>query len=442
MKDLLDDKPMGTGQIIAVITCITLSALDGFDVLAIAFAGPGVASDFGVSKSTLGIILATELLGMGVGATVLGQYADRVGRRPIILLSLVIMTLGLLASSLAPSILLLGISRVFTGIGIGAVLSVANAATAEVSNTKYRSFNVTFMGAGFSIGGVLGGLVATQLLQHYDWRSVFYLGTVMTAISIPLVIFTLPESASYLAIKRPENALERLNAVLKKLGQDTLIALPEYKNASEGTGRFRELFGPRLRRRTLFLWVAFMGHIFTVYFVIKWSPTIAAAANVGVTDSEAAQILVWINLGALAASFLYSLLTMTFNLRALAVLFYLGSFISVSVLGLFIDDFGTLKAAALFCGFFIGGGTAAIYPLMAHYFPPNVRAGGIGFVLGVGRAAAIAGPVAAGFLLDAELTFSTVAILLACGSLCAALAVFLLGERKDSEDELLSINAR
>lgn len=438
MKDLLDDKPMGRGQIIAVITCITLAALDGFDVLAIAFAGPGIAAEFSVTKSTLGVILAGELLGMGVGATILGQYADKIGRRPIILLSLVIMTVGMAVSSFAPNLITLGISRVFTGIGIGAVLSVANAATAEFSNAKYRSFNVTFMGAGFSIGGVLGGLISAQLLQHYDWRSVFYFGTIMTATAIPLVMFTLPESVSYLAIRKPANALQKINTILKKLGHDSLSALPERPITAKEGGGFSRLFSADLRRTTLFLLIAFMGHIFTVYFVIKWSPTVAAAANSTITIADAASILVWINLGALAAAFLYSLLTMYLNLRIMAFISYLGAFASVCILGQNIEDFSGLKVIAISCGFFLGAGQAGIFPLLASYFPPDVRAGGMGFVLGVGRTGAIAGPVVAGFLLDTNMNFATVAIMLACGSLIAAFAVVLLGKRKES---LVAISA-
>lgn len=424
MNDLLDDQPMGPWQIIAVATCVTLAALDGFDVLAIAFAAPGIAEEWAISRSALGIVITIELMGMGVGSVILGNVADKVGRRPIILASLSAMSVGMFVSAIAPNVIVLSISRVFTGVGIGAVLAVANASAAELTNKKNRGFAVTIMGAGFAFGGVAGGFFATELLQHYDWRSVFYLGAGLTALAIPLTLTTLPESVTFLALKRPPNALQKINSILAKLGHNPLSALPDANKSGDHKGGFRQLFGPGLARITVLLCLAHLAHIFTVYFVVKWIPKIVA--DMGFAASEAGRILVWVNLGGLVSAFIYGLLTRYFDLRKLAIAALMGAFILVFAFGQIGQDLRALTITAVICGFFLSAGTVAMYPLMAHYFPPNVRAGGIGAVLGFGRAGAIGGPIAAGFLLDAGLVFSQVTALLASGSLVAAIAIFFL----------------
>ena len=82
---ILDDVPMTRLQIAAVVLCVALNAIDGFDVLAISFAAPGIAAEWGISRGALGIVLAMELIGMAAGSVVLGSIADNLGRRPIIL---------------------------------------------------------------------------------------------------------------------------------------------------------------------------------------------------------------------------------------------------------------------------------------------------------------------------------------------------------------------
>src|SRR5205823_3889961 len=83
-KSLIDDDAMRVGQWLAVLVTVGLNALDGFDVLSISFASPGIAKDWGIDKATLGWVLSMELLGMALGSLLLGGVADKLGRRPTI----------------------------------------------------------------------------------------------------------------------------------------------------------------------------------------------------------------------------------------------------------------------------------------------------------------------------------------------------------------------
>ena len=94
-KSIIDDGAMRVGQWLAVLVTVGLNALDGFDVLSISFASPGIAKDWGIDKATLGWVLSMELFGMAFGSVLLGGVADKIGRRPTILGCLVAMAIGM-----------------------------------------------------------------------------------------------------------------------------------------------------------------------------------------------------------------------------------------------------------------------------------------------------------------------------------------------------------
>src|SRR3546814_11879311 len=103
---------------VVVALCFAVTALDGCDVLASSFAAPGIADEGGVDKATLGIVLSMELLGMAAGSVLIGNLADRIGRRPTILSCLVVMALGMYAATHAGGVTSLSIVRFLTGVGI------------------------------------------------------------------------------------------------------------------------------------------------------------------------------------------------------------------------------------------------------------------------------------------------------------------------------------
>ena len=84
-RALIDQAPMSRFQWGVVATMVGLNALDGFDVLSISFASPGIAADWGIDRAQLGIVLSMELVGMAIGSLFLGGIADRIGRRATIL---------------------------------------------------------------------------------------------------------------------------------------------------------------------------------------------------------------------------------------------------------------------------------------------------------------------------------------------------------------------
>ncbi|MDB2542967.1 MFS transporter [Pseudomonadales bacterium] len=421
---ILDDVPMTRLQIAAVVLCVALNAIDGFDVLAISFAAPGIAAEWGISRGALGIVLAMELIGMAAGSVVLGSIADNLGRRPIILGCLVVMASGMYLASQATSVNALLATRFVTGVGIGGMLATTNAMVAEYSNARHRNFNVVLMATGYPVGIIIGGSLATILLAHFDWRAVFILGAAMTGVLLPAIWFLMPESISYLAQRKRPDALAQINRILTRMGHAVLEQLPASEEKSTG---WRDLFSPQLARTTILLTTAYLAHIITFYFILKWIPNIVV--DMEYSPASAGGILVWANVGGAVGSVLLGGLTHYFRLRSLIITALIGSIVMINVFGMGQVNLTSLAIVAGITGFFTNSAVVGLYAMLAQSYPTHLRAGGTGFVIGMGRAGAVLGPIIAGFLFEGEFSLTAVSFVMALGSLVAIFALMFLKEK-------------
>lgn len=416
--------PMRTLQIVVVALCIALNALDGFDVLAISFAAPGIAEEWGVDRATLGIVLSMELLGMAAGSVLIGNVADRIGRRPTILSCLVVMALGMYAAMHADSVTTLSVVRFLTGIGIGGMLSSTSAMVAEFSNDKRRGLNVALNIAGYSTGAILGGLLASKLLAETgDWRAVFMVGAIASAAMIPLAFFFLPESIESLIARRPAGALGRVNYIFTRIGHAPVEALPP-PPAEALKPSIATLFGPRFARITILLTVAYFAQILFFYYIQKWVPKIVV--DMGFDASQAGGVLVAANVGNLAGAVIIGLASQRFNLRPLVAGAMLAGFVAIALFGVAGADLTRLSITVAVAAFFINAGVVGMYPLLAQAYPAALRASGTGFVIGIGRGGSALGPVVAGALFASGGSLLLVSLVMGLGGLLAAAMILLL----------------
>ena len=423
-QKLLAEAPMSRLQVVAVIMCILLTALDGFDVLSISFAAPGISAEWGIDRAALGIVLSMELIGMAVGSVLIGRLADRFGRRPSILGCLMIMAAGMLLAAVAASVVLLSVCRFFTGIGIGGMLASATAMAAEFSNLKRRNISVILMAAGYPVGVLVGGSIASLLLAWFDWRSVFLFGSVATAVFIPLTWYLMPESIEYLVLRRPGDALERVNRTLARMGHAAVAALPDRARTAP-SANWSALFAPGLARNTVLLTAAYFGHIMSLYFFLKWIPKIVV--DMGFSPSLAGGVLVWASVGSAAGSVLLGVLSSRYSVRGMVIAALLLGAAMLTWFGRGQADLKELSLVAAAAGFFINAGVVGLYAIFVQAFPAELRAGGVGFVIGFGRGGSMVGPILAGFMFTAGAGLPLVALLMSLGS--ALGAVLLLWVR-------------
>ncbi|QAY76438.1 MFS transporter [Sphingosinicella sp. BN140058] len=422
-RTTLADAPMSPAQIVAVLITVALNALDGFDVLAISFASPGIASEWGIDRAALGVVLSMELIGMAVGSIILGGVTDRIGRRPMILACLCVMAAGMFMVTTTTSIFALSAWRVFTGLGIGGMLAATNATVAEYANARSRNFCVALMAIGYPIGAVLGGMVAAQLLKGHDWRFVFYFGGGVTLAFLPIVWWLLPETIPFLCQKQGPGALAKVNRALARMGHAAVAVLPPAAAAGEGRS-LGDVFRPALLATTLLVTLAYFTHIATFYFILKWVPKIVV--DMGFAPSAAAGVLVWANVGGAIGGALLGLLARSLPLRPLILVALTGSVVMVSWFGRGQSDLAHLSLVVGISGFFTNAGVVGLYAVFAQAFPTHVRATGTGFAIGVGRGGAAISPIVAGLLFEAGFGLQGVAIVMAAGAAVAAVAILLL----------------
>ncbi|WP_370682634.1 MFS transporter [Comamonas sp. GB3 AK4-5] len=381
--------------------CMALNMIDGFDVMVMAFTASAVSAHWHLSGSELGFLLSAGLFGMAGGSLLLAPWADKLGRRPLVLACLLIAGLGMLASAWSQTAMQLAASRVVTGLGVGGILACSNVIASEYASLRWRSLAVTLQSTGYALGATIGGSIAVWLLAHHGWRSVFLFGGLCTLAVFVIACLALPESLDFLLARRPKKALEKLNALLGRLGLPELSGLPA-PVARVGAAKPRgplQLFSPGLRRPTMLVWLSFFAVMFGFYFVMSWTPKLLAASGLSAEQGVTCGVL--LSLGGILGATLLGLLAARFAIHRVLAVFML---VTAALLCFLVGSSGALwvlYALAFLIGIFVNACVAGLYAIAPVVYGSDVRATGMGWGIGVGRIGAIVSPLAAGSLLDA-----------------------------------------
>jgi benzoate transport len=414
-----------TGFGITVIAVMfLLNALDGYDALAIAFAAPGIGRDWSVTPGQLGIVISLGLFGTALGSLCVAPLGDRLGRRPMILSSLVAMTGGMVLTGCASGLIVLSVGRLLTGIGVGAMVPSISALAAEYSNRRFRNLAVILVAIGFPVGGLLCGSSSSILLQHFDWRSVFIAGAVITGLTILAPLWLAPESVEFLATVRRSSSLAKINAVRARLHQAPLLSLPPARERLSNRSVF-DIFRPALFLMTLTLTLTYGLHNATVYYALNWVPKLVV--DLSFSASQGASVSAWTSAGGIVGALVVAALAARVDVRWLTTLLLIGTAGFLMVFAHTNANVHRLIAASALLGACLYGGQASLYALMTRTFPTHVRATGVGFVTGVGRLGGILSPSLSGFLMVAGLRNSQVSTVMALGSLSGGVILMAAG---------------
>ncbi|NMR32037.1 MFS transporter [Crystallibacter degradans] len=433
LRERINKSAMSPYQWLIIGLCVLLNALDGFDVMAMAFTATSVTNDFGLSGTELGLLLSAGLVGMAIGSLVLAPFADVVGRRPMILVSLALAAAGMFLSALANSAVELALWRVVTGLGVGGILACTNVIASEYSSDRWRGLGIGIYTAGYGVGATLGGMAAVSLQGSYGWRSVFVFGGIATAAALVLLAVLLPESVDFLLTRRPRKVVERLNRIARRIGQPAVTGLGDAHGAAgqaKGRNKVGDLLAPAHRRTTLLIWLAFFATMFGFYFVNSWTPRLLVEA--GMTTEQGVVGGLMLTLGGTFGSILYGVLATKWSSRGVFICFAVLSAVSMV---LFISSAGILMLAFITgvgVGMLINGCIAGLYTVTPALYATETRSTGVGWAIGIGRIGAIVAPMITGSLLDAD--WSPVQLYLGVGAvvLVAAVAVRMLGPVRES----------
>lgn len=426
----LDTARFGRFHLTVAALCALVAGLDGFDTQAIAYVAPSITAAWDVAPAALGAVFSAGLIGLTVGAFLLGPLADRIGRRRVILGCVAAFGILSLATALATDVPTLIACRFLTGIGLGGAMPNLIALTSEYAPRRYKATLVTVMFCGFPLGSTLGGLVSAPLIEGFGWASVFLLGGVLPLALMPVLVFALPESLRFLA-RRPD-AEGRVGDVIRRVAPDasadavaTTLAVARAGPAaapSPVAGLFRE----GRARTTAHLWTAFFMNLLVMYFLVNWLPSLLRAS--GLPLGVAVLSTAILNFGGVVGAIALGRLIDRRNPYPILAAAYAASALFIGVLATAGANVPLLLIAAGLAGVGVVGSQIGLNAVTADYYPPEMRATGIGWALGVGRVGSIVGPVMGGALLAAG--WSTQALILAATIPAAAAAISLVTLRR------------
>lgn len=253
---LMDEKTMAGFQWAVIGPCFLINMLDGFDVLVIAFTAASVSSEWALTGTRLGYLLSAGLVGMAVGSLFIAPWADRYGRRPLILVCVTVAGIGMLASSQATSPEMLAALRLLTGLGVGGVLASSYVIAGEYASKKWRGLAISLQSTAYALAATIGGLIAAQIIPSMGWRAVFFYGGVVALMTLPLLLACLPESLVFLASRQLKGALDKVNRLLARVRLAPIASLPQVQQSAHEPQRvaFAQLFSPARLRSTLLIW--------------------------------------------------------------------------------------------------------------------------------------------------------------------------------------------
>lgn len=415
------ESPMRQFQILALAIVILLCALDGFDVFAITFAAPAIEREFAIGKAALGVAFSSGLIGMALGSLLLAPAADIYGRRRLVFVSLTLMVIGTLWTATVGSIGALALSRLLTGLGIGAMISTINPMAAEYANARRRDFAVSLLNIGYPLGGMIGGVTAAQMLPVLGWRAIFVTAAILAVVMGIIVATCLPEPIPGILARPGETGLARVNHYLAQCGQPPLATLPA--PATGNRRSFALLLGRGEWANTLRITAIYFLFVLAVFFIQTWLPSLVA--QMGYTPSSAAIVSTIMNLSGIVGGLTLSLLAPRLGLKPTVVLAMLLTVAAIVLFGMVTPSLGWLQAVAVLVGVSTIGGMTNLYAVVSRSFPAAARASGTGFVIGIGRFGSALGPALGGALLAMGFERGAVGWIMAVPAAGAALILLL-----------------
>ena len=393
---------------------------DSMDTGLIAFVLPLLIKEWGLSATQAGMLGSIGLVGMALGAVAAGTLADRVGRKTVFSVTIVLYSLATGLCAVAPNYELLVLFRFLVGLGLGGELPVAATLVTEYVPGRARGRFMVLLESFWAVGWLLAALIAYFIIPVTGWRTAFLIGA-LPALYTMVIRMHLPESVRYL---------------LKKGKIEEARKITEKDVAEETKGSFTSLWTSRFIKRTVMLWLVWFGIVFSYYGVFMWLPSLVFKQGFTVVKTfEYVLVMTLSQLpGYAAAAWLVDRLGRRYTLS----LFLLGSGIASYFFG------HAETVTALLCwgatmSFFNLGAWGVIYTYTPELYPTEIRGLGCGWATGFGRVGGMVAPLLVGALLTDAWDMGHIFYIFAGVFVLISFIVLTLGrETKRKELESLS----
>lgn len=350
---------------LTVLICFLVALFEGIDLQAAGVAAPQIIPLFKLTPVQAGQFFSASTLGLLIGAPLSGWLADRVGRKLMLIVSVILFSLFALSTVLAFDFHSLLILRFLTGLGLGGALPNIIALVTESSRPERRGLAVGLMYCGMPLGGAIASFIS--IVGAADWKYIFYLGGGVPLIVLPLLCLALTESR-----KRADIAAD---------------TRPRVSIASA-------LFGEGRAINTLLLWSAFGLTLLVLYLLLNWLPTLLVSR--GLSKAVASEVQIAFNLGGVVGSILIGWLVDSRHRRLVTLASFATTIAFLFALAAMPATVNMAIAVGALVGIGIMSNQAVLYAIAPLCYPMSVRGTGVGAAVAVGRFGSLLGPIFAG----------------------------------------------
>ncbi|CAB3722769.1 MFS transporter [Achromobacter piechaudii] len=399
IPSLIDKHRMSAFQWRVLILCFLIALFDGFDTQAMAFTGPAILVAFKLQSGELAPILTAGIVGMTVGAMLLGLVGDRIGRRPAALMGVAVFGLATLMTAGATETWQILALRFIAGLGMGGCTPIVLALASEYAPARLRGMVITGVLLGLPAGAMLGGLLAARMLPVIGWEGIFIVGGVAPLLLLVALFALLPESLQFKAMRGDAAGQGYVARILGKISGQPLMAGTRFTVPEDATIRasVKALFAKGYARKTIAIWSIYLLNWVAWFMLLSWLPTVLKAA--GLPADQAPMGTFTVNLVFIVCAIPLSYLMPRVPTRSLLMaMFALGIAVSLG-LGYAGTDWTLVFILIGAAGLGIGGQQLALNYLVVGAYPTALRATATGWSIGVGRAGAIIGSAIGGSFL-------------------------------------------
>lgn len=395
-----------------LLACIATAAicLEFLDYFLIGFIVTFVSASWHLTFGQSTVILLSSGIGAVAGAIFFGRLADRIGRRPVFLMTVAVFTIATAAMALTPDSasvgwIYLALLRVVVGFGAGGLYVVDLPMVQEFMPAAKRGRITGYVTAAVPLGFLVGSLMVWLLSDAIGWRGILFIAGA-AGLFLLLMRLTVPESPRYLARSGRLDDARRSVAWALDVAPETLphsAASSDDRVRDDAQPSVRELFA--YPRSVWLSTITNLGIQTGLYGLALWTPTLLVMV-LGVAPAQAGLFMVFITLGALAGRFTLSHLSETRGRRFTGIFaaFAAACFIVLAALAgdAYVGGVAVFLIAMIVVYFFAEGGFAVVGPYSGEVWPSRLRSTGLGFAYGAGGLGKIIGPLGLGLIVGSN----------------------------------------